>query len=117
MPPRPNEAETAPAAAIAVIDGPALARAFAGGAAALRRQADALNAINVFPVPDGDTGTNMSLTMRAAVDAAERAGRRKRRLRGEGGGAGRAHGREGQLGRHPLADPRRLHGAAAGRRT
>ena len=74
MPPRPNEAETAPAAAIAAIDGPALARAFAGGAAALRRQAAALNAINVFPVPDGDTGTNMSLTMRAAVDAAERAG-------------------------------------------
>jgi DAK2 domain fusion protein YloV len=59
---------------LAVIDGPALARAFAGGAAALRRQAGALNAINVFPVPDGDTGTNMSLTMRAAVDAAERAG-------------------------------------------
>jgi DAK2 domain fusion protein YloV len=74
MPPPPNEAETAPAGALAVLDGPALARAFAGGAAALRRQAGALNAINVFPVPDGDTGTNMSLTMRAAVDAVERAG-------------------------------------------
>ncbi len=53
----------------AAIDGVALARAYAGGAEALVQQADALNAINVFPVPDGDTGTNMSLTMRAAVDA------------------------------------------------
>lgn len=29
---------------------------------------DSVNALNVFPVPDGDTGTNMSLTMRAALD-------------------------------------------------
>jgi DAK2 domain fusion protein YloV len=29
----------------------------------------ALNAINIFPVPDGDTGTNMHLTFRAGVDA------------------------------------------------
>src|SRR3990172_5521202 len=50
------------------IDGPSLARAFTDGATALREQADALNAINVFPVPDGDTGTNMSLTMRAAIE-------------------------------------------------
>ena len=50
------------------IDGPSLARAFADGAVALREQADALNAINVFPVPDGDTGTNMSLTMKAAIE-------------------------------------------------
>ncbi|NLD45264.1 MAG: DAK2 domain-containing protein, partial [Chloroflexi bacterium] len=28
---------------------------------------DLVNALNVFPVPDGDTGTNMSLTMRAAL--------------------------------------------------
>jgi DAK2 domain fusion protein YloV len=60
-------------AAIATIDGEALARAFAGGAEALRCQADAINAINVFPIPDGDTGTNMHLTMRAALDDAQRA--------------------------------------------
>jgi len=29
---------------------------------------DGVNALNVFPVPDGDTGTNMSLTIRAALD-------------------------------------------------
>ncbi len=55
------------------IDGEALARALTGGTEALRRQVDAINAINVFPVPDGDTGTNMHLTMRAALDEAERA--------------------------------------------
>jgi uncharacterized protein len=40
----------------------------------LERNAEAVNAINVFPVPDGDTGTNMALTIRAAVDAAAGAG-------------------------------------------
>ena len=34
---------------------------------------DAVNAINVYPVPDGDTGTNMLLTHRAALDAADAA--------------------------------------------
>lgn len=43
-----------------------------GATAFLQRHIDALNAINVFPVPDGDTGTNLYLTMRAAVAEAER---------------------------------------------
>ena len=30
---------------------------------------DALNRLNVYPVPDGDTGTNMALTVGAVVDA------------------------------------------------
>ncbi len=34
----------------------------------LEAHRNAINALNVFPVPDGDTGTNMSLTMRAAVE-------------------------------------------------
>jgi DAK2 domain fusion protein YloV len=71
--PRPRPRPDAARSASGGIDGAALLRSFSGGAAALRRQAAALNAINVFPVPDGDTGTNMSLTMRAAVDEAERA--------------------------------------------
>ncbi len=73
MPPPANEAESA-TTALAMIDGAALARAFTAGAAALRNQAAALNAINVFPVPDGDTGTNMSLTMSAAATVAEQSG-------------------------------------------
>src|SRR5438874_197115 len=54
------------------IDADSLARAFRGGAAALSANARAIDAINVFPVPDGDTGTNMASTMRAAVDEVER---------------------------------------------
>lgn len=34
------------------------------------REKEAINALNVFPVPDGDTGTNMSLTLAAAAEAA-----------------------------------------------
>jgi uncharacterized protein len=32
------------------------------------REKEAINALNVFPVPDGDTGTNMSMTLNAAVE-------------------------------------------------
>ena len=73
MPQPANEAKTT-RSALTVIDGPALTRAFTAGAAALRLHAEALNAINVFPVPDGDTGTNMSLTMTAAASIAEQSG-------------------------------------------
>jgi DAK2 domain fusion protein YloV len=37
----------------------------------LARHAEAINALNVFPVPDGDTGTNMALTMQAAIKQVE----------------------------------------------
>ena len=39
----------------------------------LEQNAEAVNALNVFPVPDGDTGTNMALTMRSALEAGEHA--------------------------------------------
>ncbi|MDQ3524836.1 MAG: DAK2 domain-containing protein [Chloroflexota bacterium] len=45
--------------------------AFAFSAALLERHRDAVNALNVFPVPDGDTGTNMALTMRGALEAVD----------------------------------------------
>ncbi|MCS6800751.1 MAG: DAK2 domain-containing protein [Chloroflexota bacterium] len=51
------------------IDGQGLKAILAGGAAWLERQAAVINALNVFPVPDGDTGTNMSLTMRSTLGA------------------------------------------------
>lgn len=54
--------------------GAAELRAIFGAAArALGQQAGSLDAINVFPIPDGDTGANMSLTMTAVADAVERA--------------------------------------------
>jgi len=41
------------------------------GARYLERHADSINALNVFPVPDGDTGTNMLLTMRSMLESNE----------------------------------------------
>ena len=34
----------------------------------LEKQSSYVNSLNVFPVPDGDTGTNMSMTFKAAVN-------------------------------------------------
>ncbi len=45
----------------------------AAGSVWLEKNAPAIDAINVFPVPDGDTGTNMLLTMRSAVEESYRA--------------------------------------------
>jgi DAK2 domain fusion protein YloV len=44
-----------------------LKRLLQAGTVWLERHAASINALNVFPVPDGDTGTNMLLTMRAAL--------------------------------------------------
>lgn len=49
------------------IDGATLRRMMIAGAALLEKQKAQIDALNVFPVPDGDTGTNMSLTMASAV--------------------------------------------------
>jgi uncharacterized protein len=51
-----------------------LREVFAAATNWLERNAEAINSINVFPVPDGDTGTNMYLTMRATMDEAYQAG-------------------------------------------
>ena len=42
-----------------------------GGAALLRRNADEVNRLNVFPVPDGDTGDNMRMTIESGIAAIE----------------------------------------------
>src|SRR5881392_3096802 len=56
-------------------DGAQLLAALTAAARWLEAHADEVNALNVFPVPDGDTGTNMVATARAALEEAERAGR------------------------------------------
>jgi DAK2 domain fusion protein YloV len=53
---------------ILTCDGQGLARLLEAGTAWLERHADAINSLNVFPVPDGDTGTNMLLTMQATLE-------------------------------------------------
>jgi len=50
-----------------VLDGKTFAEMVFAGADALERNMQEVNALNVFPVPDGDTGTNMNLTMRSGV--------------------------------------------------
>ncbi len=56
------------------LSGSQLRESFAAAAAWLERHVEQVNAINVFPVPDGDTGTNMHLTMRSTLEEAERCG-------------------------------------------
>ena len=50
------------------LSGARLRGAFRAGYARLEERREAVNALNVFPVPDGDTGTNMCLTLRAGVE-------------------------------------------------
>ena len=52
-------------------DGQTLREMFTSGTAWLEKSAPDINAINVFPVPDGDTGTNMVLTMQFALEEAK----------------------------------------------
>jgi uncharacterized protein len=54
---------------IAYVDGPRLARSIFAAADWVTAGREEINRINVFPVPDGDTGTNFSLTLRAVADA------------------------------------------------
>ena len=54
------------------ISGDDIREAFATGARYLELYRESINALNVFPVPDGDTGTNMLLTMRAALERCSR---------------------------------------------
>lgn len=56
------------------INGPLLKEIFKGAVNYLISRKEEVNALNVFPVPDGDTGTNMSLTSKSAlkqIDALE----------------------------------------------
>lgn len=59
--------------AITFLDGPRLARAIIAGSQWVAAQRAHLNDINVFPVPDGDTGTNLTLTLKVASDAVDAA--------------------------------------------
>ena len=57
---------------IAKIDGGLLKEMIHNGLMLLERNKKAVDALNVFPVPDGDTGTNMSLTLRSAAKEVEK---------------------------------------------
>ena len=51
-----------------LIDGMDLISMMSAGAAVLNSQVAAINNLNVFPVPDGDTGTNMNMTVASGLD-------------------------------------------------
>ena len=55
------------------ISGGAFKQMVAFGAACITAQKQAINDLNVFPVPDGDTGTNMTLTIQTAVNELRKA--------------------------------------------
>ena len=55
-----------------IIDGALFQRMVIHGSASISVQKQAINDLNVFPVPDGDTGTNMSLTIGTAAAEAKK---------------------------------------------
>ena len=58
-----------PSHAIAYLDAPRLLRALSAGIGHVFQRREYLNRINVFPVPDGDTGTNMAFTFKTILEA------------------------------------------------
>ena len=50
------------------VDGPLFKQALLGSLSWLAANHEEVNRLNVFPVPDGDTGTNMLLTLQSAVE-------------------------------------------------
>jgi DegV family protein with EDD domain len=55
--------------AISYLDAPRLLRALSAGIGHVFQRREYLNRINVFPVPDGDTGTNMAFTFKTILEA------------------------------------------------
>nr|MDP9340690.1 DAK2 domain-containing protein [Actinomycetota bacterium] len=60
------------ATAVETLDERALRDIMGRFSRALEQHRDELNSLNVYPVPDGDTGTNMHLTQRSVVEAIDR---------------------------------------------
>ena len=57
--------------AIAYLNANRLLRALAAGIGNVFQRREYLNRINVFPVPDGDTGTNMAFSFKTILEATE----------------------------------------------
>ena len=53
---------------VKTIDAQMLKKMFLAGAKSIEAKKEWINELNVFPVPDGDTGTNMTLTIMAAAN-------------------------------------------------
>ena len=89
-------------------DGAGFLAAFRSAVANLEANVDEINALNVFPVPDGDTGSNMLATVRAALEEADKAGPDADADRvAHAVSFGALMGARGNSGRHHEPDPRR----------
>ena len=53
---------------VSSLAGKGLREMFSAAASWLEKSSAEIDALNVFPVPDGDTGTNMMLTMRSTIE-------------------------------------------------
>jgi Predicted kinase related to dihydroxyacetone kinase len=84
------------------LDGLAFRDMVISAAASVEDRKEEINELNVFPVPDGDTGTNMSLTLNAA--ASELAGEDPENPERGGGQRGRSNAqrREREFRRYPV---------------
>lgn len=80
------------------IDGAELKDMVAAAEKTLKSQAAAIDALNVFPVPDGDTGTNMLLTLQAAREEADKTKGKKAGSVAEALAAGALFGARGNSG-------------------
>ena len=69
---RPLPERVVPPMTVTQLDGRAFEKFVAAGTYFLRKYRGVLNDLNVFPVPDGDTGSNMFLTAKAALKEARR---------------------------------------------
>ena len=54
---------------VKIIDGEVFKKLMLGGASNLQANVQEVNELNVFPIPDGDTGENMYLTLKGGIDA------------------------------------------------
>ena len=106
---RPNAGHEPPVSAAtarpARLDGTALRDAFAATSAYLADSARAIDAINVYPVPDGDTGANMAATLRQAITHAAQTGDRPSVAQVLAAIAKARFGARGNSGSDPLTGP------------
>lgn len=94
------------------MDAGMLAKLFLAGAKNLESKKEWINELNVFPVPDGDTGTNMTLTIMAAareVAALYEMGDVDMRSLCKAVSSGYPAGRKREFGRYPFPAVPRLY--------
>ena len=98
---------------ITEFDASALKKCFLAGASNLIANKDIINELNAFPVPDGDTGTNMSMTISSAAGEVMALGEQPK-LKAQGHLDGVPKGCKGKFGSHPVPALKRVHQEAFG---